>query len=188
MENKILKAQICLQNINNHRFLWSRFWLQLYWKPCSRESRECAFARECCTFNKFPHSGGWVPGPGRCHLPAEGLQGMQRILEGRDRTWGVAGWEIPAQQQRGCQGCPKSCESLTAPWRWLAASRHWIVCCWLWSVWKSFLFLRIKGKQIIFPCFTWRCWFGCSLSSSSRDGSTPASTKDVALAAQHPVS
>lgn len=187
MENKILRAQICLRNINKHRFLWSRFWPQLYWKPCSRESCECAFAQKCCTFNKFPHSGGWVPGSRRCHLPAEGLQGMQSILEGRGRTWGVVGWKIPAQQQQGCQGCPKSCESLTAPWCWPAASRHWIVCRWLWAVWKSFLFLWIKEKQIIFPWFTWSCLFGCSFSSSSRGGSTPAPTKDVALAAQHPV-
>lgn len=170
MENKILRAQICLQNINKPNFLWSRFWPQLYWKPCSRESHECAFAQKCCTFNKFPPSARWVPGSGMCHLPAERLQDIQSILEGRDRTWGVAGWEIPAQQQWGCQGCPKSCCSLAAPRCWPAASRHrqWIVCRWLWAPWKSFLFLWIKGKQIIFPCFMWNHLFGCDFASSSR--------------------
>lgn len=112
----------------------------------------------------------WVPGSGMCHLPADWLQDIQSILEGRDRTWGVAGWEIPAQQQWGCQGCPKSCCSLAAPRRWPAASRHrqWIVCHWLWAPWKSFLFLWIKGKQIIFPCFMWNHLFGCDFASSSR--------------------
>lgn len=112
---------------------------------------------------------------------------MQSILEGRDSTWGIAGWEIPPQQQWGCLGCPKSCGSFAAPRCWPAVSRHWIVCRWLWAPWKSFLFLWIKGKQTIFPCFTWSWLFGCDFASSSGSGSTPAPTKDVAVAAQHPV-